>query len=216
MEEAATSLTQQALTYVRARIQNCQLMPGDPLSEKGLCQETGLGRTPVREALLALRGEGLIEIFPRKGIRVAPFTRAGICEIYQIRRLLEPAVCQRYFLRMDKGRLLDFDRRFQQVDQGDDQAYYALDFSFHSWLVGAAENQTLDAFFSGLMQRQYRFSMYTARLGTAVKGDYYSEHHEIIQALLSEEPERIGRAAAAHANYSQVIALRTLGEAGIQ
>lgn len=216
MAEAYTSLTERALAFLRVKVQNCEFMPGELLSEKGLCEEIGCGRTPVREALLTMKGEGLIEIFPRRGIRVAPFTRDGIRQIYQIRKLVEPAVCARYFLRFDKGQLLEFDRQFQQIDQEDDRAYYALDFSFHRWLVGAAENETLDLFFSGLMQTQYRFSMYTARMGTAVKRDYYTEHHEIIEALLDENPERIGSAITAHANYSEIIALRTLNEAGIQ
>lgn len=215
MAEAYTSLTERALAYLREKVQNCEFMPGELLSEKGLCEEIGCGRTPVREALLTMKGEGLIDIFPRRGIRVTPFTRDGIRQIYQIRKLVEPAVCTRYFLRFDKGRLLEFDWQFQQIDQKDDRAYYALDFSFHRWLVGAAENETLDLFFSGLMQTQYRFSMYTSRMGTAVKRDYYSEHHEIIEALLHENPERIGAALTAHANYSEIIALRTLNEAGI-
>ncbi len=216
MEERSTSLTQRALAYLKEKIQNCELAPGEILLEKELCQEIDCGRTPVREALLSLRGEGLVEIFPRKGIRVAPFTREGICEIYQIRKLLEPTVCARYCLGMDKGRLLDFDRQFQQMDQEDNRAYYALDISFHTWLVAAAGNKTLDAFFSGLMQTQYRFSMYTVQMGTAVKRDYYSEHHEVIEALLAEDTARIEKAVTAHANYSQVIALRTLQAAGIQ
>ena len=47
-------------------------------------------------------------------------------------------------------------------------------------------------------------------MGTAVKGDFYTEHHEIIEALLSEDLERLGRVLVSHANYSEVIALRTL------
>jgi GntR family transcriptional regulator, rspAB operon transcriptional repressor len=216
MAETYTSLTERALAYLKEKIQNCELMPGEFLSEKRLCEEIGCGRTPVREALLRMKEEGLIEIFPRKGIRVAPFTRNKVCEIYQIRKLIEPAVCTRYFLRLDKVRLLEYDRQFQQVDQENDRAYYTLDFSFHRWLVGAAENETLDAFFAKLMQMQYRFSMYTARMGTAVKRNYYSEHHEIIEALLHENPERIGDALTIHANCSEIIALRTLSEAGIK
>lgn len=210
MERASASMTQKSLLYLRDKIQNCQLMPGETLSEKELCEEIGCGRTPVREALLSLRGDGLVEIFPRKGIRVAPFTKEGICEIYQIRKLIEPAVCTQYFYNLDKSRLLEFDSQFQQVDLNDDRRYYELDFSFHSWLVSAAKNQTLDAFFHSLMQLQYRFSMYTVRMGTAVKGDFYTEHHEIIEALLSEDLERLGRVLISHASYSEVIALRTL------
>ena len=81
---------------------------------------------------------------------------------------------------------------------------------FHRWLVTAAGNGTLDAFFAGLMEVQYRFGVYSARIGTAEKRDYYTEHHEIIEALLAEDAVRIERALVSHTNYSEVIALKTL------
>jgi GntR family transcriptional regulator, rspAB operon transcriptional repressor len=56
MAETYTSLTERALAYLKEKIQNCELMPGEFLSEKRLCEEIGCGRTPVREALL--RDEG--------------------------------------------------------------------------------------------------------------------------------------------------------------
>lgn len=210
MMEKPVSMTEKAYQVLKERIQDCEYMPGQPLSEKGLCEALGCGRTPVREALLALRGEGLVEIFPRKGIAVAGFTRARISEIYQIRKLVEPAVCVSYVLRFDKAALLDFDRRFRTLDRADDRAYYRLDTDFHRWLVAAAENHTLDVFFAGLMEVQYRFGIYSARLGTAEKRDYYTEHHEIIEALLAEDATRIRRALTAHTNYSEVVALKTL------
>lgn len=210
MAEKIVSLTEKAYEVLKERIQDCEYMPGQSLSEKGLCEALGCGRTPVREALLALRGEGLVEIFPRKGIRVAGFTHERISEIYQIRKLIEPAVCVKYMLRFDKAALLAYDRRFQAVDRSDDRMYYRLDTEFHRWLVTAAGNGTLDAFFAGLMEVQYRFGVYSARIGTAEKRDYYTEHHEIIEALLAEDAVRIERALVSHTNYSEVIALKTL------
>lgn len=215
MEQKELSMTQQAVSYIRDRIQNCELMPGEPLSEKNLCQEIGCGRTPVREALLSLQGEGLVEIFPRRGIRVTPFTREAIQEIYQIRKIIEPTICGRYYLQIDKDRLLRFDQEFKQMDHEDDRAYYTLDISFHNWLVEIANNRRLSAFYAGVLRSQYRFSMYTARLGTAVKGDYYTEHHEIIKALMAEDADRIVKTSIAHANYSEEIALRTMQQTGL-
>lgn len=216
MAETGISLTERAYTALKERIQNCVYMPGDSLGEKPLCDELECGRTPVREALLRLSGEGLIEIYPRRGLRVAPFTRTGISEIYQIRKLMEPAVCGKYFLRFRKSDLLDFDRRFEQVDRTDDRAYYSLDTAFHQFLIDAAGNRTLSTFFTGLMAVQYRFGVYSARLGTAVKHDYYTEHHEILEALLAEDGARIERALVAHTNYSEIIALKTLETAGVE
>lgn len=210
MAEQLGSMTNQVYQKVKQAIQNCAYMPGDALSEKELCEAICCGRTPLREALLKLRDEGLIEIFPRKGIKVAAFCRQNISEIYQIRKLIEPAVCEKYYLGFDKAELLRFDAAFKQVDRNDNHAYYALDVEFHAWLIAAANNKKLNDFFAGLMEVQYRFGIYSSKIGTAVKHDYYTEHHEIIEALLAEDKERIHRAITAHTNYSEVIALKTL------
>ena len=76
--------------------------------------------------------------------------------------------------------------------------------------MAAAENRTLDGLFAELMEVHYRCGIYSARIGTAEKHDYYTEHHEIIEALLAEDVARIERALIAHTNYSEVIALKTL------
>lgn len=210
MAENSISMTNQAYQQVKNAIQNCLYMPGDSLSEKELCEKLKCGRTPVREALLKLRDEGLIEIFPRKGIQVATFHHQQISEIYQIRKLIEPTACEKYYLSLDKAKLLAFDTAFKEVDRNDNHAYYALDIEFHSFLVAAANNQRLSDFFDGLMEIQYRFGIYSSKIGTAVKHDYYTEHHEIIEALLAEEKENICKTIIAHINYSEVIALKTL------
>ncbi len=214
MSGETTSMTGTMLKLLRDKIQNCVYMPGNYIYERELCEETGYGRTPVREALLLLQREGSIEILPRRGIRVTPFTYQSVEEIYQNRKILEPTVCEKYYLRLEKERLLWFDQQFSQVSGYDDRSYFELDTMFHKWLVSSAENSQLTDFFNRVMDQQYRFSMYTSKVGTAVRGDCYTEHHRIIEALLTEEPESIKRALIDHINYSQAIALRTLQQTG--
>lgn len=214
MSRETASMTETMLNLLRDKIQNCIYMPGKHIYERELCAETGFGRTPVREALLLLQQEGSVEILPRRGIRVTPFTYRSVEEIYQNRKILEPTVCGKYYLRLEKERLLQFDQRFSQAMDCDDRAYFELDTQFHKWLVSSAENRQLTDFFSHVMDQQYRFSMYTSKVGTAVRGDCYVEHHRIIEALLTEEPENIQQALVDHINYSQAIALRTLQQTG--
>ena len=210
MAESSASLTETALNILRDQIQNCVFMPGQHINEKEICDLTGLGRTPVREALQALQREGSIQIFPRRGIQVTPFTYQSVDEIYQARKLLEPTICSQYYLRMRKETLLDFDSRFQSGDRYSDREYFGLDVRFHKWLIASCENSRIIEFFNDIMHAQYRFSMYTSRLGTVVRGDYYNEHHRIIEALLAEDPQSIQSALTDHIRYSQTIALHTL------
>ena len=193
MEEKTISMAEKTYKVLKTFIQNCDYMPGQPISEKGLCEALGCGRTPVREALLALRDKGLVEIFPRKGIRVAGFTREQISEIYQIRKLVEPTVCVQYCLRFDKAVLLDYDRKFQMVDRSDDRAYYQLDTEFHRWLVAAAENRTLEQivaqYEANAAQMLYGIDLLRAALGSGVTDPDYVralEKRQTVRAALME------------------------------
>ena len=66
----AEALTNQAYEYLYRKIVSCEYLPGQELNEKQLLEETSFGRTPLREALLMLQAENLIDIFPRKGMRI--------------------------------------------------------------------------------------------------------------------------------------------------
>ena len=77
----AEALTNQAYEYLYNKIISCEYLPGQELNEKQLLEETSFGRTPLREALLMLQSESLIEIFPRKGMRITAFTEKRIEEV---------------------------------------------------------------------------------------------------------------------------------------
>src|SRR6516164_2816173 len=69
---------------LRERIVSGGLMPGNRLQDVQLAAELGVSRTPVREALLRLEGEGLVESDPNRGFFVAPLSRKEVLEIYPI------------------------------------------------------------------------------------------------------------------------------------
>jgi len=80
---------------LRAAILNGDYQPGAKLSETELSEFTGSSRTPVREALRRLEAEGLVEVPPHRGARVASWARADLEEIYDLRMLLEGYAAQR-------------------------------------------------------------------------------------------------------------------------
>jgi len=65
------------------------LAPGAVVQEKALAESLGLGRTPVREAVQRLAGEGLLRVMPRKGLLVSPVLRSELGQIVEVRRVLE-------------------------------------------------------------------------------------------------------------------------------
>src|SRR3712207_8244510 len=66
------------------------LVPGARLGEVELADRLGVSRTPVREALSRLAAEGLVQVVPNRGARVATWTVAELEGVFDLRAVLEP------------------------------------------------------------------------------------------------------------------------------
>jgi DNA-binding GntR family transcriptional regulator len=80
---------EQIYGMLRQAIVHLQMQPGAVISEKDLCTEFGVSRTPVREALQRLADEGLVDIFPHSGTYVSRISYGVAEEGFVIRRALE-------------------------------------------------------------------------------------------------------------------------------
>src|SRR3954470_18929756 len=90
MQMAATS-TGRVREQLQHAILEGALKPGERLRAEALAQRYGTSRTPVREALLQLEAQGLVEVEPNRGAVVRAFDRADLLDLYEVRALLEPA-----------------------------------------------------------------------------------------------------------------------------
>jgi DNA-binding GntR family transcriptional regulator len=78
------SLTGRAYNDIKQQVISGELALGEHFEAGQLAEDLGMSRTPVREALLRLQNEGIIEIIAKKGIRVVPLSPVDLQEIYQI------------------------------------------------------------------------------------------------------------------------------------
>lgn len=85
-----SSMAQQAYASLKRDIIRCRLRPGDVIVEAWLAERYGMSKTPVREAINALRREGLVVVVPRRGTFVKPTDLGDLQDTYRLRRLLEP------------------------------------------------------------------------------------------------------------------------------
>lgn len=88
------SLGRQAYYLLRDQIVTLRLPPGRLVNERELMAETGFGRTPIREALQRLADDGLVEVYPRRGIYVGPIDVGDLGAISEIRVELEGLVAR--------------------------------------------------------------------------------------------------------------------------
>jgi len=91
----ASSLAEQAYTLLEEKLVTLQLQPGALVSEGDLIEMTGIGRTPVREAIQRLAQQELFHVIPRKGLLVSPVSRTGMLNILETRKPLERLIVHR-------------------------------------------------------------------------------------------------------------------------
>ena len=88
------TLREMTADRLREAIFTMHFKPNDRLVERDLCDQTGVSRTCVREALRHLESEGLVERRSNKGLYVTAITPAEAQQIYEVRGALEPAVAR--------------------------------------------------------------------------------------------------------------------------
>lgn len=214
----ADNLKDAAYKYLKEKILNCVYLPGESLIEKDLVSEIGIGRTPVREALLALERESLVVIYPRKGTFVSELTPDGIAEVYQMRKIIEPTAAIIYKKQLDSIRLYDYISRFEriagQTGFESDIAFYNLDIEFHRYLVAASGNSRLIKVCDDILQTIYRIGIYnTLQHHSNSKEETYKEHTALIEAIIAEDNELIQSAYTYHINHSLIASLKSLNSA---
>ncbi|MEX0953038.1 MAG: GntR family transcriptional regulator [Nitriliruptoraceae bacterium] len=197
---SVASLSQQAYYLLRDRIVTLRLVPGTLVNERDLAEETQLGRTPVREALRRLADEGLVEIFPRRGVYVGSIDVGDLGAISEIRVELEGFVA-----RLAARRVSDADRvaltalRDELVGLApatDQRALIHLDQRIHRLISRVARNPLLEA----ALDRHYVLALrlwFLALERVPQLSDAVTEHVDLLDAISrgdEAEAETIARA----------------------
>lgn len=158
-----------AYSQIKNRILDNTYPPGFQALELEMAQQLGMSRTPVREALILLENEGLIEVLPRRGMRVVPLSQTDMREIYQVLTALESTAVELAARRKPSGQemtpmqtaLDDMDRALQ----GDDlEAWAEADERYHRSILDLCDNGRLSAMANTVRDQGHRARMITLRL----------------------------------------------------
>ena len=135
-----TSARLQVYARIRDAIVAHELAPGARIQDLKLAADLGVSRTPVREALLQLAGEGLVEMLPQHGTYVARISVAAVREAQFIREALELAAIREAVDRLDDAQLVAIEANLeaQRRTGGDGGRFYLLDEEFHRLLLQAS------------------------------------------------------------------------------
>ena len=152
-----------------------------------------------------------MDIFPRKGMRISTLTEKSVSDLYQARKLIEPAVMVEYKTLYSKSKLLQFQQRFQQTTQAKDLDRFLLDIDFHSYLISIMDNSVLMEMYNNLMVIQVRLAMYASLHNEPdSREEDMVQHSAIIDALLRENETDIRDTTILHINHSMIRSLNAI------
>ena len=127
---------------LRAELVSLRRRPGEIVSEAGIAHSYGVSRTPVREAILKLSDEGLVDIFPQSGIYVSRIPVAALPEAILVRKALEATTAQMAAERATSSQILVLhsivQRQREAEAAGDREAFHRADEMFHATIAELA------------------------------------------------------------------------------
>lgn len=200
--DAKTTRVDLAYARLKREILENRMAPGYQAPEPEIAERLGMSRTPVREALIRLRAEGLVELIPRRGARVLPVAPADMAEIYEILKALEPeaaAGLARRGLAPAEAELLEAPTAEMEraVAAGDLDAWAAADDRFHRNLLDLSPNRRLAAVITRLLDQAHRARMVTLRQRSRPERST-AEHRAILTAILAGDADRARTLFRAH------------------
>lgn len=178
-----------------------EMSPGDRLDETELAKRFDVSRTPIREAIKALIGTGLVEVKGRQGATVATLSIPMLIEMFDLMSALEGLcahLAARRATRDEKAAMRDVHARLiAAYEANDPDAFYRINGEFHDLLYASAHTHFLAGQTIAL---RLRLAPYRRKV-TYQPGrmrDTLKEHEAIIEAIEQGEPERALACASEH------------------
>ncbi len=194
------TLRSQAYKAIEDLIVTGALAPGSTVTEGGLAERTGIGRTPIREALQRLAREGLVSIRPRAAIVILEMTHSRQIQLLEARAVLQEQTVRLAARRADVDQRARMLQLAQAVDDaariGDSELYLRVARDCHLILCEAARNEFLDRFMGSLYALSRQFSFTHLRLlrgSNVVRGA--ATHAAILRAVAARNEAEAARAS---------------------
>jgi DNA-binding GntR family transcriptional regulator len=189
---------------LKDRILHLELMPGTLLDETEISRQFGVSRSPVREALIRLSAEGLVQNFRNRTAIVAQFDIASLPAYFDAMQLLYRLSTRLAAQNPNAAKLEQLKRDNEEHEralrQRDVRNMVRLNREFHMAIAMMGGNPYITGWISGILdQGQRLLGLYAMHLPDRVSGDFLKAHRDILSAIAKKDPdaaEAAGRADA--------------------
>lgn len=196
-----SALYQEVAERLRRMIYDQVLLPGQPIDETKICEQLGISRTPLREALKVLHSEGLVEHKPRRGSFVKTLEVDEMRELFPVMAVLEGLCAREAVARATRSDLEHLDELHEQLESyaaaGEVNAYYDVNFEIHQFIQEMSGNRWLQRVTSDLRKilrlARHRQLKIEGRLRKSLQ-----EHRKIMKGFHQRDPEALERTVKQH------------------
>lgn len=204
-------LSDRVAAYVRELIMSGQLRQGEFIRLEKLAAEIGVSATPVREALLALRGEGFVQLVPRRGFVVAPLSRQDVEDLYFVQAQLAGRLAARTAVKMTSDDLAAIEKIQAELeeaaDTGEVEDLEKINFQFHRRINLLADSPKL-AWFLGQAARYAPRQFYGSIHGWRQASLH--DHRAIVEALRARSARGAEATMQAHITHAGALLVQHL------
>jgi len=194
-------LSQKVYRVLKTEIIKGSLKPGTKLSEGKIAEQTGVSRTPVREALKELAAEGFVKMNPNQAVVVSNASVEDIQEVLQIRGVLEGLAARLATKMISEEEIKELEKYQKQMEyytkKDDVLAFSEMDAEFHELILNICGNNKLIQIRKNISDQAHRYRIRSLSIPGRLK---YSlkEHQEIVEALKRKDAEQADRLSQKH------------------
>lgn len=203
-------LADEIVSHVRAQILSGNLRPGQKVDQEQIAEELDVSRSPIREALVVLGQEGLLDITPRRGAFVAKITREDVIDHYELFGLIAgrvAAMAAESFTEAEQTELAGIHDRFAMAT---DEEGSKLNNEFHQLINSAAPRRT--RWLLRHLERSIPAGFFEQTSGW--KDEAVADHQEIVDAIARRDGDAARRSMETHLHEAGVAAANALEKSG--
>ena len=211
LEGKKVAVTNEIYAIVKNQIITMQLLPGQLLLAQRISEENGISRTPVREALVRLREENLLEDAGGHKFRVSEITWKLINDLYDARIAIEPFALSSVAGTITKSQVNALKKLVHAMENcyacQDFSGFFEYDMEFHNKILDFLGNQVIKNWMIRILDQQQRIRYLTLGSESRMKNSL-AEHRAIAECLERHDAQSASDAMIAHLELSRQNVLR--------